>query len=124
MSEQNNEAIELQREMVRWLRLLGLEKAKTALSSTLDTEKKVLAYHLSDGKNTSTVIANLVGISQSRITDWWKEWLAVGLGESISASGGGRFRKSFDLKMFGIIVPEIKKLEETKPATESEADNK
>lgn len=122
MSDKNNEEIELQREMVKWLRFLGLEKAKAVLTSTLNGEKKILAYHLSDGKNTSAVIANLVGISQPRITEWWKEWLSVGIGESISASGGGRFRKSFDLKMFGMAIPEIKKPSDTNPIAENEAD--
>jgi len=108
MSEQNNEQIELLREMVKWLRFMGLEKAKVVLTTTLDAGKKILAYHLSDGKNTSTVIANLTGISQSRVTEWWKEWLSVGLGEAMIASGGSRFKRSFDLKMFGIVVPEVK----------------
>lgn len=112
MSDQNNEQTELLREMVKWVRFSGMKQVKEVLTSTLNNEKKIIAYHYSDGKNTSTIISKLSGIAQPTISDLWKEWLSLGLGEAITASGGSRFKKSFDLKLFGIIVPEIKKLEE------------
>lgn len=108
MSDQNSEQIELLKEIAKWMRFVGFKQVKDVLTSTLDNEKKILAYHLSDGKNTSTIISQLTGINQPRISEFWKEWLSLGLGESISASGGSRFKKSFDLKMFGVVVPEIK----------------
>lgn len=104
----DNEQVGLMREMVMWLRFMGMDKAKSVLTTTLNNDKKIVAYNLSDGKNTSTSIANQVGLSQARISELWKEWLMVGIGESISASGGRRFKKSFDLKMFGIQIPNIK----------------
>lgn len=104
----NDEQIELLKEIAKWSRFMGFKQVKEVLISQLDNEKKVFAYHLSDGKNTSTVIANTTGINQPKITELWKEWLSMGLGESISASGGSRFKKSFDLKMFGISIPEAK----------------
>lgn len=108
MSGQNDEQIELLREMVKWVRFSGMKQVKEVLMSTLNNEKKIIAYHHSDGKNTSTVISKLSGIAQPTISDLWKEWLSLGLGEAITASGGSRFKKSFDLKMFGIVVPEVK----------------
>ena len=108
MSEQNNEQTELLKEMVKWVRFSGMKQVKEVLSLTLNTEKKIIAYNYSDGKNTSTVISKMSGIAQPTISDLWKEWLSLGLGEAISASGGNRFKRSFDLKMFGIKVPEIK----------------
>ena len=59
-------------------------------------------------ESTSTIISKATGISQPRVTELWKDWLSLGLGESISASGGSRFKKSFELKMFGISVSEAK----------------
>lgn len=112
MSNQNNEQIELLREIAKWMRFAGFKQVKDVLTSTLDGEKKILAYHLSDGKTTSTVISQLTGINQPRISELWKDWLSLGLGESISASGGSRFKKSFDLKMFGMIVSEVKQKED------------
>ena len=108
----DNEQIGLMQEMVMWLRFMGMDKAKSVLSTTLDSDKKIIVYHLSNGKNTSTSIANQVDLSQTRISELWKEWLLIGIGESISASGGGRFKKSFDLKMFGIQIPNIKSQKE------------
>lgn len=112
MSQQNNDQIELLKEIAKWVRFSGMKQVKEVLTSTLNNEKKIIAYHCSDGKNTSTVISKLSGIAQPTISDLWKEWLSLGLGEAITASGGSRFKKSFDLKMFGIVIPEIKKLEE------------
>ena len=108
----DKDQIALMHEMVMWLRFMGIGKAKSVLTTTLNNEKKIIIYDLSDGKNTSTYISNQVGLGQTRITDLWKEWLMIGIGESISASGGGRFKKLFDLKMFGIKIPNIKSLED------------
>jgi hypothetical protein len=77
-----------------------------------------LAYHLSDGKNTSITISKITGINQPKVTELWKEWLSLGLGESVSASGGSRFKKSFDLKMFGIAVPEVKQTTDSEQKTD------
>ena len=122
MSEQSNEEINLLREIAKWVRFTGFRQVKDVLETTLEKEqKKILAYHLSDGKNTSTIISQKTGINQSKITELWKEWLTLGLGESLTASGGSRFKRSFDLKMFGIQVPEIKS--EQQQATQEEKEN-
>ncbi len=108
MTEQHDDQTELLREMVKWLRFSGMKQVKDTLHSILNTDEKKLAFHLSDGKNTSTIISTSTGINQPAVSELWKTWLALGLGEAISASGGSRFKKSFDLKMFGISTPEIK----------------
>lgn len=102
------EKIELLREIAKWSRFMGFKQVKEVLASQMNDEKKAHAYHLSDGKNTSTIISKATGINQPRVTELWKEWMVLGLGESISASGGSRFKRSFDLKMFGISIPESK----------------
>ncbi|QLH11267.1 hypothetical protein [Nitrosarchaeum sp. AC2] len=104
----NSEQIELLREIAKWSRFMGFKQVKEVLESQLTDEKKTLAYYLSDGKNTSTVIAKTTGINQPKVTELWKEWASMGLGESISVSGGSRFKRSFDPKMFGFSLPEIK----------------
>ena len=106
-SEQD-EQIRLLKEIAMWSRLIGFKQAKDVLESQLKEDKKALAYHLSDGKNTSTIISKATGINQPKVTELWRNWLSFGLGESVSVSGGRRFKKSFDLKMFGISVPEVK----------------
>ena len=121
MSEQDNEQTALLKEIAKWVRFSGFKQVKEVLETTLETtldkdNKKILAYHLSDGKTTSTIISQKTGINQPKISELWKDWLTLGLGESVTASGGSRFKRSFDLKMFGIQVPEIKqKAVEEKP---------
>ena len=119
MSEQNNEQTALLKEIAKWVRFSGFKQVKEVLQTTLDDKKKIFAYHLSDGKTTSTVISQKTGINQPKISELWKEWLTLGLGESITASGGSRFKRSFDLKMFGMQVPEIKS-EQQQPEMQQE----
>ena len=108
MSDQINEQITVLKEIVKWVRFSGFNQVKDVLQITLENDKKILAYHLSDGRTTSVAISQKTGIRQQRITGLWKEWLVLGLGESIKARGGSRFKRSFDLKMFGITIPETK----------------
>ena len=120
MSDNKDDSIELLREIAKWVRFSGFGQVKNVLETTMSDGKKALAYNLSDGKNTSTTISKLTGINQPKITELWKEWASLGLGESVSASGGSRFKKSFDLRMFGMQVPEIKT--ETKQTSEQTAE--
>ncbi len=114
MNDQNNEQTALLKEIAKWVRFSGFKQVKEVLETTFEKDnKKILAYHLSDGKTTSTIISQKTGINQPRVTELWKEWLALGLGESVTASGGSRFKRSFDLKMFGIQVPEVTKQSKT-----------
>ena len=108
MSNDKTEQTELLREITKWLRFLGMKEVKVVLKDTLNDEKKIIAYHHSDGKNTSRTISEISGMAYQTVSDLWKDWLSLGLGEPVSASGGSRFKKSFDLKMFGINVPETK----------------
>lgn len=123
MSDDKAEQTELLREMTKWLRFIGMKEVKVVLKDTLNDEKKIIAYHHSDGKNTSTTVSQLSGIAQQTVSSLWKDWLSLGLGEPVSTSGGNRFKKSFDLKMFGINVPEIKtKSENAQKSDASPAD--
>jgi hypothetical protein len=110
MKEQND----LLKEILKWMRFSGSNQVREILRSVLDNEKKKLAYFLSDGKNTTRVIAQIIGINQKQISEYWREWLIMGLGEALPTSGGNRFQHSFDLKMFGMTVPELKQSNQQK----------
>lgn len=121
-----NEQIKLLREIAKWSRFMGFSQVKDILEYQLKEEKNALAYHLSDGTNTSRIIAKATGINRPKVIELWRAWMSLGLGEPVSASGGSRFKKSFDLKMFGISVPEVKQKqseqENVAPATERISD--
>ena len=112
MSNEKSEQTILLREILKWIKFAGIKEVKNTLVSLLDTEQKRLVYHLSDGGRGIVKIAKLVGIGSTKtIFDMWQAWLKFGLGESIPVKGGTRFKRSFDLKDFGIEVPQIKEPE-------------
>ena len=57
------------------------------------------------------------------IANYWKSWEKVGLGEPVTAMGGKRFKRSFDLKDFGIKIPELS-TQEKQPSAEVETNVK
>jgi hypothetical protein len=105
------EQTSLLREILKWIRFMGMREVKNTLLNALDTEQKRLVYHLSDGSRGVIEIAKLVGLGKTTVFDMWQTWLRLGLGESIPVKGGSRFKRSFDLEDFGIEVPKIKALE-------------
>ena len=106
MNDQSDEQIALLKEIVKWVRFNGFSQVKDVLQTTLDSNKKKLAYNLSDGNNTTRAISQKSGIGQPHIVELWKDWSTLGLGEYVKVNGYRRFERSFDLKMFGITISE------------------
>lgn len=96
---------ELLSEILKWTRFLGAKEVRTVLTSTLDTELKLLVYHLSDGDRGSVEIANLAKTSDRTIRRYWDSWARVGIVETIKVRGGDRYKKSFDVEDFGMSPP-------------------
>jgi len=110
------------KESSKWTKFAGMKEVKPILEMQLPDESKKQIYQLSDGKKGTQEIAKTVGgISHMSIANYWKSWEKVGLGESVTAMGGKRFKRSFDLKDFGIKVLEIKT--ETKQTSEPEVES-
>ena len=107
---------ELLSEILKWVRFAGVKEVKAVLTSALDTDEKILAYHLSDGKNGSVAIANQSGVSDFTVRTYWKQWSKIGIVEAIKVGPGDRYKKSFDLEDFGIRIPQAKQVPERKPA--------
>ena len=101
------------KESSKWTKFAGIKELKPILEMQLPDDSKKQIYQLSDGEKGTQEIAKIVGgISHMSIANYWKSWEKVGLGEPVTAMGGKRFKRSFDLKDFGIKVPEISKQEE------------
>lgn len=122
MSEEN-EQTKLLREILKWIKISGMKEVKLILETQLSNDSKKLIYQMSDGSKGTQEIAKIVGdVSHMSVANYWKAWEKVELGESNTAMGGKRFKRSFDLEDFGIKVPEIKT--EAKPTQPKEPEEK
>ena len=93
------------KEILRWVKFSGMKEVKGILSSALDTEQRITVYQMSDGSRGIVDIGKAVGIkSTATIFNYWKQWMKLGLGESVPVAGGQRFKRSFDLADFGFDV--------------------
>ncbi len=121
MANQENERTEVLREILKWVRFAGIKEVKAVLETSLDTEQKRAAYHVSDGSRGTREVASKAGYgSKSTIEVLWKKWRRLGLGESYPVMGGGeRFRRSFDLEDFEIEVPKSVRAKDNKSTAES-----
>ena len=108
-------------ELLKWTKFAGIKEVKSVLESSVITDEEKIIYSLSDGRNSSYNIAKTMGSNDTvrrKISNYWDMWENVGLGSSMPAQGGTRFKHSFSLDDFGIKVPEIPQQAE-QPAPES-----
>ena len=94
------EALEILKQIEKWLKITSIPKVKELLESTLKTPEERKAYHYSDGRN-QTDIAKLVGVSQPTVSGYWNKWAKLGI---IQQSKGykARWERSFLLEDFDI----------------------
>jgi hypothetical protein len=116
-----DEQTKLLREILKWIKFAGMKELKTMLMSTLDSDKKKVAYQASDGERSTRDVASIAGFgSKTTVADLWKVWKTLGLGEtSVTMGGGDRFRRAFDLEEFGVEVPAVRQ-PLPQPATSAE----
>jgi hypothetical protein len=103
-SQSINDLQKTMQEILKWIRLQGMQTAKTILEESLKKDAEKLAYHFSDGRD-SREVGKLAGISHMTVTNYWKKWSVLGIVEPVRARGGDRYRKIFSLEDFGIGVP-------------------
>ena len=116
-----SEELKTLKEILKWIKVSGLENIKKKISDEFSDENKILVYSLSDGKSSDEIekILNkkITGMS---IRNWWKSWAKQGLME-IHPDYKKRYKAIFNLEDFGISIPEIKlqKTEESKKIEEN-----
>lgn len=101
MSE-NQRIIELLEELVKWKRFEGAQLAKKILRELLSKDTEKIVYQCSDGK-TSREIAELAGVSDFSVRNYWKKWNIEGLVVP-SNKFKGRYERVFSLEDFGIEI--------------------
>lgn len=94
--------IEINREILRWIKISNVSKVKEVLENALDTPEKRIAYEASDGVATSRKVAKIAGVGLSTISAWWNNWYDIGIAEPISVQRGSRAQKIFNLKSFNL----------------------
>ena len=74
---------------------------KKNLETVLDTDKKKLAFHLSDGKSIAEILKQ-VKMSSKTLPKLWRIWHGLGWGIQKDVPGGKRFVRIFSLDELGI----------------------
>ncbi len=98
----DQETNNLLREILLWLRFQSLDKAKAAVSSLLDTDKKKIIFEHTDGKASSRGLAAKHTVDRGAILRWWGDWFTAG----IIVKKGDTYSRLFSLKELGIKLPD------------------
>lgn len=117
-----SEELKVLKEILKWIKFSGMKNVKEVLIENLTDDTKLLIYHHSNGINSIPILKKLIGIGGNNVIPLlWNKWKNVGIIEKVSASGGERGKKIFNLEDFGILIPEVKQLEtkEQNPLKES-----
>lgn len=104
------ELLEICKEILSWQRIAYDDKVKPLLESILDEPRKLVAYHLSDGENTTRNLSSKVGAGTGSISRWWTTWINRGIAVPLPKAGGMRAKKRFDLEDYNIKIPEISEI--------------
>jgi len=100
---QNNGQTEILKEILKWIKVSSFRNVQDFLCSVLDTDTKKLIYQFSDGTITSTEVVRKAKSSSQTVSDCWKLWKKIGIGETVKVTGGERFKRTFDLEDFGLL---------------------
>jgi hypothetical protein len=119
MSE-DKDTKDLLKEILKWTKFTGFEKVRHLLETELDTDSKKLVYEYSDGMS-SPEIEQIIGVDETTIRDYWKEWALSGLVE-LHSDYKKRYRHIFSLREFGIEIPKIKVKTQPKGNSKTEID--
>ncbi len=97
-------------EIRAWYRQTPRKDIKSNLESILDTPNKIIAYHFSDGGKTTRNLAKISKAGTGSISRWWTDWIKFGIAIPIKKGAGNRAKKLFDLKDYGISIPDLENL--------------
>jgi len=114
-------------ELIFWVRYPVWKTFLADLKAILREDVEKLVYELSDGKNSTRDIAQIVTkmgkkISNVTVANMWQKWALIPL--VIPARTVGRYRKVVSLKQVGIEVPDIDILAQEKATNKIPTDDK
>ena len=110
MEEDLSTQIRIQKEILKWVRILARKEVKNMLEEVLSDDTKKLVYHYSDGNRGTRDFKEIANVkSTATISVYWREWASQGIVELRPVQGGERAKKLFNLEEFGIEVPAARK---------------
>jgi len=119
MSEQKlNDILTVLKELLKWSKFQGLQTLKEIIRQLLETDEEKMIYEQSDGHKSARDVAELVGISKTTVTNYWKKWSKVGIVVE-SEKYPGRMKRIVSLDEIGIGIPQ----RSLKIANKEESDN-
>lgn len=97
-------------ELIFWVRYPVWKTFLADLKTTLRDDVDKLVYELSDGKNSTRDIAQIVAkmgkkVSNVTVANMWQKWALIPL--VVPAKITGRYRKVVSLKSVGIELPDL-----------------
>jgi len=101
----NNETNQLLRKILKWQKLQSLNILKDLIPHILDNEKKELAYELTDGENSQSIIAKRANIATGTLSNWWNIWHSYGIVDKED----NKYKKIISLKDLRISLGKINK---------------
>ena len=104
------------RDIRRWVKLIGIQEAKTVMDDALsaedseDQEELRLIYYLSDGEHSTRDIAKYVSVGKDAVSARQKSWAKMGLLEKEHSHAS--YHSIISLEEAGLEAPGIPDLEE------------
>jgi hypothetical protein len=97
----NEEILKELKEQTKWLKFLALPSMRKTVEDNLTTKEQKRIYQLTDGVNSTYVIAKKLGaegmkVSHMTVHNYWKKWFSLGL-VIPSKRFSGRSEKVVDL---------------------------
>ena len=122
MIEDTKELLKVCTDILIWQKIAYDDKVKPLLESILDEPRKIVAYQMSDGENTTRIISKEVGAGTGSISRWWTTWINRGIAIPMPKGVGMRAKKFFNLEDYNIAVPDLTQQEEPLEAQEEQPD--
>jgi hypothetical protein len=99
-------------ELIFWVKYPSWKTFLADLRTTLREDVEKLVYDLSDGKNSTRDIAQIVTkmgrkVSNVTVANMWQKWSVIPI--VIPAGISGRFKKVVSLKSAGIELPDLER---------------
>jgi len=95
--------IQIQREMLRWIKFASAPQLKRTLETVLATDLDKRVYEMTDGNATTRSIAAALNIGKTTVARKWIAWGQLGIAEQLES---GQYRRLCSLADVGIEVPQ------------------